>query len=65
MTILHDFDIDAMPKSMSVIEFGLVQWFNGQVGFGVGRLEVRLRGHSEISPRPIVRVARAQLPGQR
>lgn len=22
-------DIDAMPKSMSVIEFGLVQWFNG------------------------------------
>jgi hypothetical protein len=65
MTIGHDFDFDAMPKSMSVIEFGLVQWFNGQVGFGVGRLEVRLRGHSEISPRPTVRVARAQLPGQR
>jgi hypothetical protein len=39
MTILHDFDIDAMPKSMSVIEFGLVQWFNGQVGFGVGVLK--------------------------
>jgi hypothetical protein len=50
---------------MRVIEFGLVQWFSCQVGFGVGRLEVLLRGHSEISPRPTVRVAGAQLPGQR
>jgi hypothetical protein len=34
MTIVHDYDIDAMPKSMSVIEFGLVQWFNARWASG-------------------------------